>query len=149
MTTTPSNVGTCNGCSWERMVNKSGYCETCANALVPFTPGPDEYRSAVIYARVMGSNQGTYSARPAEASPFDSAPPARVSRVNGTWRVAECCIDRSLPCAECRVLFVGINPGIQFPSTHTDADWSHAHRMYASYKRRSASAPLVMPKGTW
>lgn len=105
----------------------------------------DNYRTAAIYARVHGSNRGSFAVSRVGDTPFTSSGPAQVIRIGGTWRMFGCrCATFPEPCSQCLILFVGINPGIQFPSRHTDTDWRMAHnevikRAIAGIDRRLAA----------
>jgi hypothetical protein len=93
----------------DRPDRKAPTMNTDTNA-VPFRPTTEDYQSAAIYARVLGSNSGSYVTIPSDW-PADRVEEitARVARVNGTWRVAECCTAKTSPCFECAELFASLN----------------------------------------
>jgi hypothetical protein len=77
-------------------------------------PTKEDFRSAAIYARAMGSREGRYVtlASGVTYTPEQEAQiTACVIRVHGSWRVLGCCETLVTECYECNALFQDLNDG--------------------------------------
>jgi hypothetical protein len=77
-------------------------------------PSKEDFRSAAIYARALGSREGRYVTLAAGVTytPEQEVQiTACVIRVLGTWRIVGCCDIQTTECYECNKLFEGLSDG--------------------------------------